>query len=182
MRIFVFAAVAMAMALIAASAAEAGDRHGRGGKWHESHRSSPWKDGWSIECAGSRLVIEETDPATGAATRVRLAGLTAERSDNVVTIRDGDETVLTTDLTDAVVPPFRLLSLIEGIKALEELCSKGPKDQAKFSALAEATVFPDLSMTGAFVNLFNGRLGNGLILILVLFYILVVIGAGFGLG
>ncbi len=136
----------------------------------------------TVACAGSKLVIEEREPNV----IVRFGKLLGEYADDTITVMQGGEVILAVKISkdDKMM---KLDTLVENVKILTDLCTMNIKEHGIFAKLAELIVLPKLNELGIWDNneLYQSACGDGgyaggFVLILVLFILLVIIGAGFG--
>ena len=111
-----------------------------------------WPQGDAVLCAGSALIIEETDPADGSVLRARLGEFSAERSGNKATVRRGNEVLLTFEVPEDATTNPDVAALVGAVKTLKDLCVINPRDQKTFATLAELTVLPTLKAAGVLLG------------------------------
>ena len=105
----------------------------------------------AVSCAGSTLVIDETDPVDGSVLRASLGGFSAQRSDNTVRVLRGDELVLTFEVPEAA-KYADIAALVSAVKTLKDLCVMHPRDRKIFDQLAALTILPGLRAAGISLN------------------------------
>jgi uncharacterized protein (TIGR01732 family) len=135
-----------------------------------------------LPCAGRALVIEEADPETGAPIRVRLGEFSAERDELTIIVRHGSEVILSVYLDDDVLETGEFSELVEALKVLTDICALDPKSLERFDSFVRAVVIPKLVALGLPSDALASTddEGSAFILIVVLFILLVIVGAGFG--
>lgn len=145
----------------------------------------------SVPCAGSSLVIKESRREAGKLTRATLGKYSAEALGDTIRVRRNNEVILSFEVEK---PPKaspaeradKIFALTSSVQTLQELCSMKPADRKLFSNLAALTVLrgfasPDTEHRITQIVRADQATG-GFVLILVLFVLLIIIGAGFGSG
>jgi uncharacterized protein (TIGR01732 family) len=154
------------------------------GWWHFRAVRACQAEADCVPCVGAALMIEEKDPETGAPVRVRLGNYSAERTDGTIVVRHDSEVILTLEVPEDLAEGGDFVALAGAVKTLTDICLLNPKDYAVFESFVYAIVIPNLVALGLSYDalaLDDGYAG-GFVLILMLFILLVIIGAGFGLG
>ena len=143
-----------------------------------------------VPCAGAALVIEEIEPNSRTVTRVRLEEFSARRENNntIVVERDGQE-ILRLAVPKEAVESGDFVALSSALKTLNDICTMKSRDYKVFDKLVDSIVLPKLIDLGLShdallmdATFSESDDGAGFVLIIVLFILLVIIGAGFGPG
>jgi uncharacterized protein (TIGR01732 family) len=154
-------------------------------KWWQGHPDAIVCQGVEncTPCAGAALVVEEADPETGTPILVRLGEYTARRDGTTVIVQRDGVDILSLDASDAVLTMSEFPDLVANLKLMTDICRFDTKSFNTFESLASAILVPKLVELGLPSDaLRQGGYAGGFVLILVLFILLVIVGAGFGEG
>jgi uncharacterized protein (TIGR01732 family) len=132
-----------------------------------------------VPCLGSTLIIKTSDTRPGRVVSARLDDVSAHiRGDNI-TVKQADTVVLTFSLAKV---SGDAQALIKNMIAIKDICALSGPEANILALLVSATVLPRLVPANVLATLTSnqGSYGGGFVLIIVLFILLVIVGAGFG--
>lgn len=141
----------------------------------------------AVRCGHSALVVEEVNAVSGSPVRVRLGEFEGQRSENTIIVKHNGVELLSYVVTEATKESMDLPAVTESLKILTDLCTMNPRELKVFDELVELTILPRLRELGILENIELSEQGNvdtgyggSFWLIVVLFILLVIVGAGFG--
>ena len=130
-----------------------------------------------VPCLGETLVIRTSDARPGSVVSVRLGDAAVRRHGRTVTVTRGSSVVLTFSLPNVTSD---VQTEVKNLIAVKDICAMSHDEAGILAQLVRATVLPKLLSASGIAALSQQGYGGGFVLILVLFILLVIIGAGFG--